>query len=61
MDPILTEILKQAPAVGVLCFGIWRVYNDMMTVVLHNQEQIALLQSKLEEVSERLARLEQKQ
>lgn len=61
MDPIVTEILKQAPAVAILCLSIYRVYTDMMEIVKDNQTQIAKLQQQLTDVSERLARLEAKQ
>lgn len=60
MDPIVAEVLKQAPAVAILCFSIWRVYTDMMEIVRDNQKEIAVLRAQVDTLIEQVAKLQAK-
>lgn len=61
IDPIVMEVIKQAPAVGVLCFAVWKVYNDLIAILRDNRADIQAIDKKVDELSIRLAKIEAKQ
>lgn len=61
MDPIVQELIKQAPAVAILCLSIYKVYTDMMEIVKDNQRQIAVLQAQVNDLQIQIARMQAKQ